>query len=129
MDDSTAGAGARAGAAAGAGAGAGAGVGVGAGAAERAGLSADGGAGAAALLELAVFGWAAGFRRLNLKLKRFEQLLTKYELPDISEFGDVFVAKKIAMERMREVQAGENWTVLLDGEKPPPHSDEAADTL
>lgn len=67
VDDSTAGAGARAGAAAGAGAGVGTGVGVGAGAATRAGLSADGGAGAAALLELAVFGWAAGFRRLNLK--------------------------------------------------------------
>ena len=67
VDDSTAGAGARAGAAAGAGAGVGTGVGVGAGAVARAGLSADGGAGAAALLELAVFGWAAGFRRLNLK--------------------------------------------------------------
>ena len=67
VDDSTAGAGARAGAAAGAGAGVGTGVGVGATAAARAGLSADGGAGAAALLELAVFGWDAGFRRLNLK--------------------------------------------------------------
>ena len=49
------------------GAGAGAGVGVGAGAAARADLSADAGVGAASLLELAVFGWAAGFRRLNLK--------------------------------------------------------------
>ena len=43
------------------------GVGVGAGAAARADLSADAGVGAASLLELAVFGWAAGFRRLNLK--------------------------------------------------------------
>ena len=75
MDDSTAGAGAGAGARAsaaagvafGTGAGAGAGVGVGAGAAARADLSADAGVGAASLLELAVFGWAAGFRRLNLK--------------------------------------------------------------
>ena len=73
VDDSTAGEGARAGASAaagvafGTGTGAGAGVSVGAGAAARADLSADAGVGAASLLELAVFGWAAGFRRLNLK--------------------------------------------------------------